>query len=79
MVLKAKNLTDSETSESVIGTPYYISPEIYQNKKYDKKTDVWSIGCILFELVTLRRAFDAKSLFFKKLFLKDYQQKFLKV
>jgi serine/threonine protein kinase len=45
-----------------IGTPYYLSPEICEDKPYDRKSDVWALGCILYELCTLKRAFDGQSL-----------------
>lgn len=45
-----------------IGTPYYLSPEICEGKNYNAKTDIWSLGCILYELCTLRRAFDANNM-----------------
>lgn len=47
---------------TVIGTPYYMSPEIYDNKPYSYKSDSWALGCILYEMATQRHAFDAKSL-----------------
>ena len=42
-----------------IGTPFYLSPEICQGKNYNSKTDIWSLGCILYELCTLKHAFEA--------------------
>ena len=33
-----------------IGTPYYMSPEIWSNHTYDAKSDMWALGCLLFEL-----------------------------
>lgn len=45
-----------------MGTPFYLSPEICQDQPYDKKSDVWSLGVILYELCTLRRPFEAPSL-----------------
>jgi len=43
-----------------IGTPYYMAPELWKGRSYDKKADVWSLGCVLYELVSLRHPFDAK-------------------
>ena len=45
-----------------VGTPYYLSPEICEDKAYDHKSDVWSLGCILYEMATLKRAFNGQSL-----------------
>ena len=42
-----------------IGTPYYLSPEMCEGKNYNSKTDIWSLGCILYELCTLKHPFDA--------------------
>ena len=42
-----------------IGTPYYLSPEICEGRSYNAKTDIWSLGCILYELCTLQHAFQA--------------------
>jgi serine/threonine protein kinase len=44
------------------GTPYYLSPEICNDQPYDRKSDVWALGCVLYELAALRRPFDAASL-----------------
>jgi serine/threonine protein kinase len=41
-----------------IGTPFYMSPECVDNRKYNFKTDIWSIGCILYELMELEIAFN---------------------
>ena len=46
-------------AESVVGTPYYMSPEIVQGATYNHKTDVWAMGCVLFELLTLTKTFQA--------------------
>nr|XP_045233109.1 serine/threonine-protein kinase Nek5 isoform X3 [Macaca fascicularis] len=43
-----------ELARTCIGTPYYLSPEICQNKPYNNKTDIWSLGCVLYELCTLK-------------------------
>lgn len=56
----AKKL-DSEyaMAETCVGTPYYMSPELCQGVKYNFKSDIWAMGCVLFELLTLTRTFDA--------------------
>uniref|UniRef100_A0A8C1WP78 non-specific serine/threonine protein kinase n=1 Tax=Cyprinus carpio TaxID=7962 RepID=A0A8C1WP78_CYPCA len=56
----AKKL-DSESSmaETCVGTPYYMSPELCQGVKYNFKSDIWAMGCVLFEMLTLTRTFDA--------------------
>jgi len=49
-------------AQTAIGTPYYLSPEICQEKPYNQKSDIWSLGCILYEVITLKHAFDATSM-----------------
>jgi len=46
-----------EHAQTIIGTPYYMSPELMENKPYSFKSDVWSVGCILYELCALEYAF----------------------
>mmetsp|Transcript_24405 Transcript_24405/g.57412 ORF Transcript_24405/g.57412 Transcript_24405/m.57412 type:complete len:517 (-) Transcript_24405:203-1753(-) len=45
-----------------IGTPYYLSPEVCQEKPYNWSSDMWSMGCILYEMCALQVPFDAHSL-----------------
>ena len=52
----------SDCARTYIGTPYYCSPEICQEQPYSYKSDVWSLGCVLYEMATLRHAFDADSM-----------------
>ena len=47
---------------TMVGTPYYISPEIINNESYSFKTDIWSLGVILYELCSLKPPFDGISL-----------------
>ena len=44
------------------GTPYYASPEVWKDQPYDNKSDVWSLGCVLYEMITLRPPFRAKDM-----------------
>lgn len=49
-------------ARTTIGTPYYLSPEICMEKPYSFASDIWALGCILYELAALRVPFDASSL-----------------
>ena len=44
------------------GTPYYASPEVWRDKPYNNKSDVWSLGCVLYEMITLRPPFRAQDM-----------------
>ena len=47
---------------SLIGTPLYMAPEVYNSsKKYSFRSDIWSLGCCIFEMCNLKNAFEAKS------------------
>ena len=39
------------------GTPYYMPPEVVLGKPYGPKADIWSLGCVLYELCTFKRPF----------------------
>ena len=53
----ARVMTDTgDMAKTMIGTPYYLSPEICEDKPYNRKSDVWAVGCVLYELSTLRSA-----------------------
>ena len=52
-----------EQANTVIGTPYYMSPEVCSNERYSFKSDIWALGCVLHELCTLgKRAFYSNNL-----------------
>ena len=44
--------------DAKVGTPYYVSPEVVKGDPYDWSSDVWSLGCLLYELCTLRSPFE---------------------
>ena len=44
------------------GTPYYASPEVWKDEPYSYKSDLWSIGCVIYELCALRPPFKGKDL-----------------
>jgi len=49
-------------AQTCIGTPYYMSPEVFMGKPYNHKSDVWALGCLLYELTTLKQPFHTDSL-----------------
>lgn len=51
-----------DTTKSIVGTPYYLSPEIIQNKPYGLESDIWSLGVLLYEMCALRPPFNARNL-----------------
>ena len=53
------------------GTPYYASPEVWSERPYDHKSDVWSLGCVLYEMCTLKPPFRGES-------MRDLRQKICK-
>ena len=55
----AKKLSNNDFTKTVIGTPYYLSPEICKEKPYNEKSDIWALGCILYELCTFKHPFDS--------------------
>ncbi|CAB1117479.1 unnamed protein product [Ectocarpus sp. CCAP 1310/34] len=55
----AKELSGAQLAETSVGTPYYMSPELINEQRYDERTDVWSLGCLMYEAAALTRPFDA--------------------
>uniref|UniRef100_A0A182N9H3 non-specific serine/threonine protein kinase n=1 Tax=Anopheles dirus TaxID=7168 RepID=A0A182N9H3_9DIPT len=49
-------------AQTVLGTPYYFSPEMCEGKEYNEKSDVWALGCIVGEMCCLKKAFTASNL-----------------
>jgi len=47
-------------AQSTVGSPSYFSPEICRSKPYGRKSDIWSLGVVLYELTTLTLPFSAK-------------------
>ncbi|CEL99612.1 unnamed protein product [Vitrella brassicaformis CCMP3155] len=49
-------------AQTTIGTPYYLSPEICKEQPYSWASDIWALGCVLYEMACLRVPFDAQNL-----------------
>jgi len=54
--------SETEMAKTQLGTPYYMSPEVCEDKPYNHKSDVWALGCVLYELTTLEHAFKGANL-----------------
>ncbi|SCV01960.1 LAME_0G19658g1_1 [Lachancea meyersii CBS 8951] len=58
----AKSLGSSvEFATTYVGTPYYMSPEVLMDQPYSPLSDIWSLGCVVYEMCTLRPPFQAKT------------------
>lgn len=44
------------------GTPYYCSPEVWKDQPYDHMSDIWSVGCVLYEMITFLPPFRATTM-----------------
>ena len=60
--LNVSKITRGGMAYTQTGTPFYASPEIWADKPYDYKCDIWSVGCIVYEMCTLRPPFKGTSL-----------------
>ncbi|EGB06941.1 hypothetical protein AURANDRAFT_28499, partial [Aureococcus anophagefferens] len=49
-------------AQTQVGTPYYLSPEIFEGQAYGFKSDVWSLGVLLYEVLALKVPFEARSM-----------------
>ena len=59
----ARVLSDTRSkAKTVVGTPYYLSPEIIKSEPYSFKSDIWSLGVLLYEMCALQPPFNAQSL-----------------
>eukprot|EP00669_Euglena_mutabilis_P008232 TRINITY_DN3335_c0_g1_i1.p4 TRINITY_DN3335_c0_g1~~TRINITY_DN3335_c0_g1_i1.p4 ORF type:complete len:174 (-),score=7.78 TRINITY_DN3335_c0_g1_i1:1509-2030(-) len=48
---------------TVCGTPYYFSPEICKSQPYNNKSDIWALGCVLYEIVALKHPFSGLNIY----------------
>ena len=71
----AKILKGTLNAHTLIGTPFYLSPEICEEKPYNEKSDVWALGCILYKLITFNHPYSAtnQAALFLKILKENYE------
>ncbi|KAF8953847.1 kinase-like domain-containing protein [Flammula alnicola] len=68
----SKVLAQASFANTYVGTPYYMTPELMQEKAYDSKSGIWSLGCLIYELCALKPLFhEAKTHSELSLFIRD--------
>ena len=74
--LNVSKVTRKGLGYTQTGTPYYASPEVWKNQAYDSKSDIWSLGCVIYEMCKLIPPFQAKSMdeLYKKIVRGFYPQ-----
>ena len=60
--LNVSKITTRGLGYTQTGTPYYASPEVWKDKPYNSKSDIWSLGCVFYELIMLTTPFRAKTM-----------------
>ena len=59
--ISKKFMKTMEKAKTMVGTPYYLSPEIISGNPYDAKSDIWSLGVLLYEMMTFKMPFNANN------------------
>ncbi|CDZ98223.1 pkinase-domain-containing protein [Phaffia rhodozyma] len=53
----SKSMGAAAFANTYVGTPYYMSPELFSESSYDAKSDIWALGCVIYEMVALHPPF----------------------
>jgi len=54
--------TQSDFAKTYCGTPYFMSPEVCRGEVYNQKSDIWAMGCAIYELAALKKPFDSTNI-----------------
>lgn len=57
--MNVSKVSKTGMAKTQTGTPYYASPEVWTEKSYNSKSDIWSFGCVIYELAALKPPFTA--------------------
>ena len=55
--MNVSKITDKGLCQTQTGTPYYASPEVWKDQPYGPKSDIWSLGCVIYEMIALQPPF----------------------
>lgn len=60
--LNVSKVVKNSLAHTQTGTPYYASPEVWRDQPYDSKSDIWSLGCVIYEICALKPPFRANDM-----------------
>ena len=60
--LNVSKVLKKDFASTQTGTPYYASPEVWKDQPYGGKSDMWSLGCVIYEMAALKPPFTARDL-----------------
>lgn len=74
--MNVSKILKKDFARTQTGTPYYASPEVWRDEEYNARADIWSLGCVIFELCNLKQPFQASGLdrLFKKVQAKNIEK-----
>ena len=75
--LNVSKVSKTGIGHTQTGTPFYASPEVWNDESYSSKSDIWSLGCIIYEMITLRPPFKAENM--EQLYYKIIKGKYQKI
>jgi NIMA (never in mitosis gene a)-related kinase len=55
--MNVSKLLKNQMNSTQTGTPFYASPEVWKDERYGLKADVWSLGCVVYEMCALKPPF----------------------
>jgi NIMA (never in mitosis gene a)-related kinase len=61
-MLLSASMGDNPTESRKVGTPFYLAPELWESNNYSKKSDIWSLGIILYEICTHKCPYQANTM-----------------
>ena len=72
--MNVSKISEKGLCRTQTGTPYYASPEVWKDQPYGPKSDIWSLGCVIYEMITLHPPFQAEDMegLYKKVTRCDY-------